>query len=118
MWVGMATGAVQILPVIDGGWLGLELGRFFVAVRAGDSNVAAVQRKVSLLVLGKGKCGRFISLKGVTTVAGIEIGRGNELSAVPVGMTVGAAVELHFENGVLPFRDVTLVALHARMPAL
>src|ERR1700687_298867 len=35
-----------------------------------------------------------------------------------IGVTIGAAVELHFEEGVLPFLNVTLRALQAGMPAL
>lgn len=52
MRIIMATGAVQIAPVINNGGLGLELRRFLVAVGAGNGDVPSREYEVSLLVLG------------------------------------------------------------------
>jgi len=41
VWIGVATGAVQILPVIDHRRFWLELRRLLVAIRAGNRQVAA-----------------------------------------------------------------------------
>ena len=51
----VATGAIQILPVINDVWFGLELSRFLVALGAGYRDMAAGQNKPGLLVLGQGK---------------------------------------------------------------
>ena len=52
MRIVVATGAVQIAPVINNGGLGLELRRFLVAVGAGNGDVPSREYEVSLLVLG------------------------------------------------------------------
>ena len=54
----------------------------------------------------------------MTPVARIEVRRGCELIRMPIAMAVGAAFKLDLEQGVLPFRDMTLRALQARVTAL
>jgi len=75
----VATVAVQHLPTIDE-ILGLELGRFFVAVCARHRHMAARQYKPGLLVLGQGEGGRRVPLQVVALVAGVEIRRRGKLS--------------------------------------
>jgi len=55
MGIVVATDAVQALPVIDNGWFGLELGRFFMALGTRDRDVPPREHKASFLVLGQGK---------------------------------------------------------------
>jgi len=55
MGIIVATGAVEGLPVIDNRRFGLELSGFLVAFGAGYRDVAASQRKSSLLMLGQGE---------------------------------------------------------------
>ena len=93
----MATGAVQILPVIDHGRLRLELRRFLVAVGAGHGHVPARQHEVRLLVLGQAECGRLVSLKIVAAIAGVEVRSRGKLPRMLVGVAVGAALELDLE---------------------
>ena len=71
MGIGMATGAIEIAPVIDGSRLRLKLRRFFVAFGAGHGNVPARQDEASLLMLGQGEGGRFVGFEIVTTIAGV-----------------------------------------------
>jgi len=52
MRIVVATGAVQVAPVVDNGGLGLELRRFLVALGAGNGDVPSREYEVSLLVLG------------------------------------------------------------------
>ena len=82
--VVVATGAIQIAPVIDGGGLGLEFRGLLVAVGARRRQVTSSQRKVRFLVPRQGKRGRLIGLESVAAVAGVEIGSGCELP----GMTI------------------------------
>src|SRR5207302_9076203 len=93
--VGMATGAVQILPVIENRRLRLEFRRHFVAVGTRDRDVPSGEQEMSLLVLGKGEGGRLIGLKIVTTIAGIEVRCGGKLSLMAVAVAIGTALELH-----------------------
>jgi len=118
MRVGMAAGAVQILPVVDCGWLGLELGRFFVAVAAGNRDVPAGEDEPRLFMLRQTESGGFVSLEGVAAIAGVEIRRGGKLAGVTVQVAVRAVGELDLELGVFAFRDVALGALQTRMAAL
>lgn len=55
MRIVVATGTVQVLPAIDSGWFGLELGGFLVALGARHGDVPASQHKAGLLVLGQTK---------------------------------------------------------------
>jgi len=118
MRVGVTTGAIQVFPVIDHGWLGLELGRFLMAIGARHSHVTARQNKPGLLMPGQRKGRRLVSIQGVALIAGIEIRRGRELRSVLIGVAIGAAIKFDFEQRVLPFRDVALVTFHMRVPSL
>lgn len=118
MRVVVATGAIQILPVIDGGGLGLKFRGLLVAVGARRRHVAASQRKVRFLVPRQGKRGRLIGLESVAAVAGVEIGSGRELPAMAIAVAVSAAREFDFEQSIFPLRNVALRALQPRMPAL
>jgi len=89
-----------------------------MAVGTRDRDVSSSQDEVCLLVLGQGKCGRLVAFQIVTTITGIEIGRGGKLSGMAVAMAIGAALELHFEKSVLSFREMTLHTLDTRMLAL
>lgn len=97
MRIVMATGAVQVAPVIDNGGLGLELRRFLVAVSTGNGDVPSGEREMSFLVLGQRKRGRLVAIHRMTTFASIEIRRGGKLSRVPVAMAICAAIKFDFE---------------------
>ena len=71
-----------------------------------------------LLVFRKAESRRFVALKIVAAVAGIEVRSRRKLRGMLVGVTVGAALELNLEQRVLPFRNVALRALQSRMLAL
>jgi hypothetical protein len=91
----MATGAVQILPVIENRRLRLEFRRLLVAVGTRDRDVPSSEQEMSLLVLGKGEGGRLIGLKIVTTIAGVEVRCGGKLSCMAVAVAIGTALKLH-----------------------
>ena len=118
MYIFVATGAVQILPTIDRGRLRLEFSRLLVAIGARHRNVSPGENKASLFVVSQSEGRRLVSLQIVATIAGIEVRRADELACVLIGMTIRAFVELDFEQSVLPFRDVTLVACDARVAPL
>lgn len=68
-----------------------------MAVGTRDCNVSSSQDEACVLMLGQGKCGRFVALEIVTAIAGVEIGRRGKLSGMAVAVAIGAAVELQFE---------------------
>lgn len=70
------------------------------------------------LVFGQRERRRLVSLQIVTAVACIEVRRSGKLSGMPVSVTVGTALELHFEERVLPFREMALGTLQTGMAAL
>jgi len=80
--------------------------------------VLASQLEAGRPMLGKRKCGRLISLEIVAAIAGIEIRRRGKLAGMQIAVTVGAALELDLEQGVLPFRDMTLGTMHRRVFSL
>ena len=114
--IGVATRAIQILPVVNHGRLGLELRRFLVAIGAGHGNVPAGKHEARLLVLGQAEGGGPVSLEIVAAITGIEVWRRRKLPGMLVGVTIGAALELNLEQRVLPFRDMALRAFQPRMP--
>lgn len=95
--IGVATDAVQIVPVIDHGRLGLELCRLLVAIRARHGDVATGEHEACLLVLGQAKRRWLVSLQIVAAIAGIEVRRRCELPGMSIGVAVGAALELDLE---------------------
>src|SRR3954465_4008068 len=89
-----------------------------MAVSARHGAMPARQHAMGFLVLGKGKRRGLVCLEAVAAVAGVEVGRGGKLTGVAVAVTVGAAVEFHFEQSIFALRNVALRALQARMPTL
>src|SRR5579863_2900931 len=116
--VVVATGAAQVVPVIFRNRLRLKLRGFLVAIGTRYRDVASGQYKLSFLVLGQCKCGGFVSLKIVTTVARVEIRSRRELCGMAVAVAIGTAFKFDLEQRVLPFRYVTLLALQAGMASL
>lgn len=80
--------------------------------------MAARQHETSLLVPDQSECRRLVSLEIVAAVAGVEVGSIGELPGMLVDMTIGAALEFHFEQRVFAFWDVTLHAFQPRVSAL
>lgn len=66
----------------------------------------------------QGKRRRFVSLQIVATLTAIEVRRGGKLSRVLVGMAVGAALELDFEQSVCAVGNVAPGARHHGVSAL
>jgi len=97
MRIVMATGAVQIAPVIDDGRLRLKLRRLFMAVGTRNGDVPSRKYEMRFLMLGYCKGGRLVAIHGMTTLASVEIRRGGKLSRVPVAMAICAAIEFNFE---------------------
>ena len=116
--IGMATGAIEVFPVVDGRRLGLEFGRFLVAIGARHRNMPARQHEPGLFVLGQGKGGGLIPFEGMAAIAGVEVGRRHKLPSVLVRVAVGAARELDLENSVRALGDMALAALHPGVPTL
>src|SRR5579871_2939085 len=71
-----------------------------------------------LFVLGNREGRRLVPLQIVAAVAGVQIWSRSKLAVVPVGMAIGTMLELHFEQRVLPFRDMTLRALQPGVASL
>lgn len=116
--VSMATGAGEILPVIDHGRLWFELLRLFMAVTARNRDVPVSQNEVCLSVASQRERRWLVALEIVAAVASVEIGCSRELSGMLVAMTVGAALELDFEQSVFPLGDVALRTLQPGVPTL
>lgn len=93
----MATGAVQIAPVIHNRRLGLELRRFLVAVGTRNGDVASGECEMSFLVLGQCEGGWLVAIHSMAALASIEIGRRGKLPRVPVAVAICAAIEFDFE---------------------
>lgn len=117
MRIAVATGAVEVAPVIHRRFR-LELCRFFVAVGAGYRDVAAGQNEAGLLVLRQAEGGRLVGLQIVAAVTCVEVGCCGKLPRMLIGVAVHTALELDFEKGVLAFGNVALCALQPRMRAL
>ena len=62
-------------------------------------------------MLGQRKGGRLVTFEIVATVACVEVGRRCKLPCVLVGVALGAAVKLDFEQRVLALGYVTLSTL-------
>ena len=104
--------------MIDHSRLRLELGGLLVAIGARNCNVSAGENEFRLLVLGQAESGGLVCLDSVASVTGVEVWSPGELCRVFVGVTVGAALELHFEQSVLPFRDMALSTFQPRVSTL
>jgi|SRR5579863_1815821 len=116
--IGVATRAVKIAPVIEGRGFGFEVGGFLVAVGAWDGDVTASQNEPGLFVPGDAEGRRLVALEVVAAIAGIEIWSSGKLSAVPVGVAVGARRKFDLEERVFALRNVALHAFDARMASL
>jgi len=114
----MATGAGEILPVIDHGWFWLELRELFVAVTARNRDVPASQDEVCLFVASQCEGRGLVAFKIVALVASIEIRCRRELPGMLIAVAVGAALELDFEESVFPLGNVTLRTLQSGMSSL
>ena len=97
MRIGVATFAIQIVPVIDNRRLRLELRRLPVAIGARHGKVATSEHEASLLMFGRTECRWLIALQVVAAIAGVEVWRRCELASMFVGVTVCAAFELDLE---------------------
>src|SRR5579864_3566344 len=116
--IRVATGAAQILPVVDDGRLRLKLRRFLMTIAAWYGDVPPGKHEVCLFVLGESKRGRLVSLEIVTPLACIEVRRRRKLSRMPVAMAVCTVLKLDLKQRVLPLRTVALHTFQPRMPSL
>ena len=114
----MATGAVQVFPVVDHGRLRLELVRFLVAIGARNCDVPTCEHEVRLSVSSQAERGRLVALEIMAAIAGVKVGSGYELSRMPVGMTVGAAIKPDLEQSIFSPWDMALRAFQSCMTAL
>lgn len=76
------------------------------------------QHEVCFFVLGQSEGRGLIRFQIVATIAGVEIGRRGKLIGVPIAVAIGAALELHLEQRIFPFRDMALRTLEPGMRAL
>lgn len=115
MRIVMATGAIEILPVINDGRFRLELCRLFVAFGAWHGHVTARQHKMGFLVFGQCERGGLVSFEVVAAVASIEVRGRSELAGVTIAVAISATLKLYLEESVLALGDVALGALQARV---
>lgn len=116
--VSVATGAGQILPMIDRGRFGLELRGFFVTIAARNREVSVGERKVSFFMSSQRERRWLVGFEIVAAVASVEIRRSRELPGMLVAVAVGAVLEFHFEHGVFTLGNVALRALQPGVPSL
>ena len=114
----VATGATQVLPVVNDCRLGLELRRLLVTFGTRDRNMPAGEREMRLLVLGQGERGWLVSLERMAAIASVEVRCRGKLPRMLIGMAIGAVREFNLEQCVFPLRDVTLSTFQASMSAL
>lgn len=111
VWVGVATCACQVLPVVTCGRFRGEIPGQLVAIAARNCHVASAESKRSLVVPAQAECGGQKPLQGVAILAAIEMGRDGELPGMFIGVAVGAALKFHLVKRCFAFRKVTLPAL-------
>ena len=114
----LVTGlAIQIIPVIEHHRLGLGVRvlRLFMAVRAGDGNVAAREGEPRILVPLQCERRRLEAVHRVAVFALVLVGRGGELPVVRILVAVRAILELDLVLRVLAFVDVALGAIHCEV---
>lgn len=68
-----------------------------MALDTRSRHVTTRESEMRLLVFGQRERRRLVSLQIVTAVACIEVRRRGKLSGMPVPVTVGTTLELHFE---------------------
>lgn len=115
--IEMATCTRQLVPVVHD-CLRFKAIALFVAIAAGDCRVPASQNEFRRLVLRKGKCRRFVSLQVVAALTSIQVRGSGKLSRMFVGMAIGTALKLDFEESVFAFRNVASRTLHLGVSAL
>jgi hypothetical protein len=113
----MATRTRQLIPVIRNR-LRFEGIALFVAIAAGNCHVPACQNEFRRFVLRQSECRRFVSLQVVAALTAIEVRGSGKLSRMFVGMAVGTALKLDFEERVFAFRNVASRTLHLGVSAL
>ena len=87
-----------------------------MAIGTGNRNVTASQLEPGLLMLCQSIGGRAVALQIVALIALVFVRLARELVIVLVHVAIGAALEgRDFENRVLAFWRVTLVALQLGM---
>ena len=117
VWIGVATGATQIGPVINRRGR-LEVGRLLVAIGTRHRDVLTGQKKARFFVARQRKRGRPIRFNRVATFTRVEIWRCCELAGVRVLVAVGAVLKLHLEHRVGTARDVAFLASHSGVSTL
>lgn len=117
MRVGVATGAIQVRPVINHCRFGLKLPGFLVAVGAGHRDVPSGKKEVRVLVPRQSERRRLVGFQIVTSVTGVEVRRRYKLRDVLVRMAIGATLELYFEQSILALGKMALGAFHPGVPA-
>lgn len=111
MRIGVATGAVEVLPMEDRRWR-LQFRRLLVTIGARHGDMFAGQLKPGLLVLRKREGRRFVTVDRMAAFAGVEVRCASKLAGVLVSMTVGAMLEFQLEDSVDAAWDMALVAAH------
>jgi hypothetical protein len=86
-----------------------------VAFHARDGQVRPFQREPRFLVIGQREFRRPVSLKPMAAFALVQIGCGQELSLVLIGVTIQAAPESNLVLGCCACRGVTIGAGNRRV---
>lgn len=118
MRILVASRTREFVPVVKNRWLGLDVRILLVAVAAGNRCMTTGKREVCIFVPGERKGGWFVSLQVVAAFAAIKVRRLGKLSGMLVAVAISAVLELHFEQRVLAFRDVALLALQSGVTSL
>lgn len=118
MRILMATGAGQVLPVVNDRRFGREVRGFLVAIATWNGDVPVGEQEARFLVTRQRKRGWLVTLQIVAAVTSIEIWRGGKLTGMPIAVAIGAALEFDFEYRFLSPRNVALCALQPGMSAL
>ena len=116
--IGVASGATQVLPVIERRRSRFECCGRFVAIAAGNSHMSPVQPKPRFIMSGEAECGGKKSLKIVAILAAIEMRHGGELAGVRIVVAIRAMRELQFVERVFAFGNMTLPTRERGMFAL
>jgi len=80
--------------------------------------MTSTQPKGRFVVPAQAECGWQKAFQGMAALAGVEVWRSGELPGVLVAVAIGAALELHLEQRVFSFGNMTLAALQTGMLAL
>lgn len=80
--------------------------------------MTSTQRKRRFVVPPQAECGWQKAFQAVAALAGVEVWRSRKLPGVLVAVAVSATLELHLEQRVFRFGNMTLPTLQAGMLAL